>query len=215
MKFDKKSMLIYAITDRTWLNGKTLGSQVEKALIGGATFIQLREKNLDNEKFLQEAHEIKRLCQKYNVPFVINDNVRIAKEIDADGVHVGQSDMAAVDVRSILGKDKIIGVSAGSVEEALAAQSMGADYIGAGAIFPTGSKSDAGVIGVDTLKAICKAVDIPVVAIGGLNEATIPLISGSGADGVAVISAVFAQKDITTATERLAVYVKEVLCNET
>lgn len=203
MRCDKKSMLLYAVTDRAWLGGETLADQVEKALIGGATFVQLREKNIDHDEFIKEAFEIKELCKKYSVPFVINDDVGIAKIVDADGVHVGQSDMAAVDVRSMLGDDKIIGVSASTPEEAVAAEKMGADYIGTGAVFPTNSKSDAGVCGVDMLKEVCSAVSIPVVAIGGINEENILQLSGSGADGVAVISAIFAQSDITSAARRL------------
>lgn len=203
MRCDKKSMLLYAVTDRTWLGGETLAEQVEKALIGGVTFVQLREKNLDHNEFIKEAFEIKELCKKYGVPFVINDDAEIAKLVDADGVHVGQSDMAAVDVRSILGDDKIIGVSASTPQEAAAAEKMGADYIGTGAVFPTNSKSDAGVCGIDMLKEVCSAVNIPVVAIGGINEGNILQLSGSGADGVAVISAIFAQSDITSAARCL------------
>ena len=139
----KEELLLYGVTDRAWLNGETLYSQVEKALKGGATFMQLREKKLDEESFLKEAIEIKELCRKYNVPFVINDNVDIALEMDADGVHVGQSDMEALDVRAKLGPDKIIGVSAQTVEQAILAEKHGADYLGVGAVFPTGSKDDA------------------------------------------------------------------------
>ena len=143
MNCDKKDLLLYAVTDRHWLNGETLYSQVEKALKGGATFIQLREKKLDEGSFLEEAKKIQKLCKEYNVPFVINDNVEIAKEINADGVHVGQSDMEAQNVREILGDDKIIGVSAQTVEQALLAEKHGADYLGVGAVFKTGSKDDA------------------------------------------------------------------------
>ena len=143
MNCDKKDLLLYAVTDRHWLNGETLYSQVEKALKGGVTFIQLREKNLDEGSFLEEAKEIQKLCKEYNVPFIINDNVEIAKEINADGVHVGQSDMEAQNVREILGDDKIIGVSAQTVEQALLAEKHGADYLGVGAVFKTGSKDDA------------------------------------------------------------------------
>ena len=143
MKCDKKDLLLYAVTDRHWLNGRTLYSQVEEALKGGATFIQLREKELDEEHFLEEAKEIKELCRRYQVPFVINDNVEIALAVDADGVHVGQSDMEAGDVRAKLGPDKMIGVSAQTVEQAVMAEQNGADYLGVGAVFPTGSKADA------------------------------------------------------------------------
>ena len=150
----KEELLLYGVTDRAWLNGETLYSQVEKALKGGATFMQLREKKLDEESFLKEAIEIKELCRKYNVPFVINDNVDIALEMDADGVHVGQSDMEALDVRAKLGPDKIIGVSAQTVEQAILAEKHGADYLGVGAVFPTGSKDDAEEVTFETLKAI-------------------------------------------------------------
>lgn len=185
MNVDKKDMQLYAVTDRSWLKGDTLYHQVEQALKGGATFVQLREKELDQETFLQEAKEIKALCASYHVPFVINDNVDIALAIDADGVHVGQSDMEAGDVRQKLGRDKIIGVSAGTVEQALLAQERGADYLGVGAVFPTGTKKDANNLSPDILKNICDAVDIPVVAIGGITKDNIKELKGSGIDGIA------------------------------
>ena len=203
MKCDKKDLLLYAVTDRHWLNGRTLYSQVEEALKGGATFIQLREKELDEEHFLDEAKEIKELCRRYQVPFVINDNVEIALAVDADGVHVGQSDMEAGDVRAKLGPDKIIGVSAQTVEQAVMAEQNGADYLGVGAVFPTGSKADALEVSHDTLKAICKAVKIPVIAIGGISKENILELSGSGICGIAVISAIFAKDDIEEAAREL------------
>ena len=203
MKLDKKDLLLYAVTDRSWLNGETLYSQVEKALKGGATFIQLREKDLDSEAFLKEAKELKKLCKEYNVPFVVNDNVDIAVKIGADGVHVGQSDMQAQDVREKLGKDKIIGVSAQTVEQALLAQKHGADYLGVGAVFSTNSKDDAVNVSHETLKAICEAVHIPVIAIGGIGKHNVMELSGSGIVGIAVISAIFAQPDIKAAAEEL------------
>lgn len=211
MKCDKDNLLLYAVTDRSWLNGQTLYEQVEQALEGGATFVQLREKELDEEHFLEEAREIKELCRKYNVPFVINDNVDIALAMDADGVHVGQSDMEAGDVRAKLGPDKIIGVSAQTVEQALLAQSHGADYLGVGAVFPTGSKADASEVSHDTLREICEAVDIPVIAIGGIGKDNVKELSGSGICGIAVISAIFAQKDIKAATEELKEAVRETV----
>mgnify|MGYP000785795887 CR=1 FL=1 len=165
MKCDKKGLLLYAVTDRSWLNGETLYSQVEKALQGGATFIQLREKNLDQDHFMEEALELKKLCATYHVPFVINDNVEIAAKMDADGVHVGQSDMEAQDVRAILGPDKILGVSAQTVEQAVLAEKHGADYLGVGAVFPTGSKDDADDVSYETLKAICGAVSLSLIHI--------------------------------------------------
>ena len=203
MKFAKEDLLLYAVTDRHWLKDETLENQVEKALQGGATFLQLREKSLDDDIFLAEAKEIQKLCKKYQVPFVINDNVDIALAIDADGVHVGQSDMEALDVRKRLGPDKIIGVSAQNVQQALLAQKHGADYLGVGAVFPTGSKDDAEDVSFETLKAICQAVDIPVIAIGGITKENVSELKGSGICGIAVISAIFAQKDIKAATKEL------------
>ena len=198
-------LLLYAVTDRAWLGNETLYEQVEKSLKGGVTFVQLREKKLDEESFLQEAIEIKELCKKYNVPFVINDNVDIAIKMDADGVHVGQSDMEAGDVRKKLGPDKIIGVSAQTVEQAILAEKHGADYLGVGAVFPTGSKDDAEDVPFETLKAICEAVSIPVIAIGGITKDNVKELAGSGICGIAVISAIFASKDIEIATKELKV----------
>lgn len=203
MNAKKEDLLLYAVTDRSWLRGETLYAQVEKALKGGATFIQLREKELNEEAFYQEAVELKKLCHQYKVPFVINDNVEIAKKMDADGVHVGQSDMAACDVRKILGEDKILGVSAQTVEQALLAEQMGADYLGVGAVFPTGTKTDAVEVDAETLKAICAAVKIPVIAIGGIKADNLSELSGSGICGIAVVSAIFAAEDITETTKEL------------
>ena len=203
MNAKKEDLLLYAVTDRSWLRGETLYAQVEKALKGGATFIQLREKELNEEAFYQEAVELKKLCHQYKVPFVINDNVEIAKKMDADGVHVGQSDMAACDVRKILGEDKILGVSAQTVEQALLAEQMGADYLGVGAVFPTGTKTDAVEVDAETLKAIYAAVKIPVIAIGGIKADNLSELSGSGICGIAVVSAIFAAEDITETTKEL------------
>lgn len=211
MNCDRNDLVLYAVTDRSWLGEETLYSQVEKALKGGATFIQLREKKLDEGSFLEEAKEIQKLCRQYQVPFVINDNVDIAARIDADGVHVGQSDMEAGDVRKKLGPDKIIGVSAQTVEQALRAQEHGADYLGVGAVFPTGSKEDATEVSHETLKAICDAVDIPVIAIGGINSGNVSELRGTGICGVAVISAIFAKKDICAAAAELKKRVEEML----
>ena len=211
MKCDKKGLLLYAVTDRSWLNGETLYSQVEKALQGGATFIQLREKNLDQDHFMEEALELKKLCAAYHVPFVINDNVEIAAKMDADGVHVGQSDMEAGDVRAKLGPDKIIGVSAQTVEQAILAEQRGADYLGVGAMYPTGTKKDATAVTPEALSAICQAVDIPVVAIGGINKDRLEPLKGTGVDGVAVVSAIFAAEDIEKATRELKEAVREIL----
>lgn len=214
MNLDKKDVLLYAVTDRSWLGDMTLLQQVEQAIIGGATFIQLREKDMDEEAFLNEALEIKALCKRYNVPFVINDNVEIAKKINADGVHVGQSDMEAGNVRAILGEGKILGVSAQTVEQALLAEKEGADYLGVGAVFPTGSKADADDVSYNTLKEICNAVHIPVVAIGGIGTHNVSKLKGSGISGVAVISAIFASKDITKATAELKELTKRVVLDD-
>ena len=211
MKCDKKDLLVYAVTDRHWLNGRTLYEVVKESLDGGVTFLQLREKDLDDENFLKEAIELKELCKEYKVPFVINDNVDIAIKMDADGVHVGQSDMEAGDVRAKLGPDKIIGVSAQTVEQAILAEKRGADYLGVGAVFPTGSKDDADEISHETLKAICEAVSIPVVAIGGITLDNTPQLKGSGICGVAVISAIYAKEDIRKASEDLKKVVEEVV----
>ena len=207
----KEDLLLYAVTDRHWLSEETLYDQVEKALKGGATFIQLREKNLDDESFYKEAVEIQALCKKYHVPFVINDNVDIAVKINADGVHVGQSDMEALDVRAKLGSDKIIGVSAQTVEQALLAEKHGADYLGVGAVFPTGSKDDADDVSHETLKAICDAVNIPVIAIGGITYKNVRELSGTGIVGIAVISAIFGAGDIEKATDELKIRTKQAL----
>ena len=210
MKCDKKDLLLYAVTDRHWLNGRTLYEVVKESLDGGATFIQLREKTLDDETFLKEAKELQQLCKEYQVPFVINDNVDIAIAMDADGVHVGQSDMEAGDVRKKLGPDKIVGVSASTVEEAVLAEKRGADYLGVGAVFPTGSKDDAVDVSYDTLKAICEAVSIPVIAIGGISLENVHKLSGSGICGIAVISAIYAKEDIRRAAEELKAATKEM-----
>lgn len=211
MKVKKESLLLYAITDRYWLNGRTLQSVVEEALEGGATFLQLREKKLDGEHFLEEAKELQGLCRKYGVPFIINDNVEVALAMGADGIHVGQHDMEAGDVRALLGPDKILGVSAQTVEQAVLAEKRGADYLGVGAVFPTGSKDDADEVSHDTLREICEAVSIPVVAIGGISQQNVKQLSGSGISGIAVISAIFAQKDIKAATALLKETTKEML----
>lgn len=203
MNCTKENLLLYAVTDRYWLNGETLYSQVEKAIKGGTTFVQLREKELDHDAFLKEAIEIKTLCKEHQIPFVINDEVGIAIEMDADGVHVGQSDMEAGDVRKAIGPDKILGVSAQTVEQAILAEKKGADYLGVGAVFPTSSKDDADDVSHETLKAICEAVSIPVIAIGGISKDNVLELAGSGICGIAVISAIFAQKDIVAATEDL------------
>ena len=211
MKFDKNSLILYAVTDRSWLGRNTLCEQVKEAIEGGVTFVQLREKNLDNESFVKEAIEIQSLCRNHNIPFIINDNVEIAKKINADGVHVGQRDMEAGNVRKLIGEDKILGVSAQTVEQAVLAEKQGADYLGVGAIFPTGSKADADDVSYDTLKNICSAVKIPVVAIGGINADNVSELEHSGISGIAVISAIFAADDIKATAEKLKKLTEKVV----
>ena len=211
MKFDKDSLLLYAVTDRRWLSGSSLHNQVEQAILGGATFIQLREKDMDPEAFLQEAVDIKQVCAKYHVPFVINDNVDVARKVNADGIHVGQSDMEADDVRKLIGPDKILGVSAETVEQAVLAEQRGADYLGVGAVFPTGSKADAEAVDFAVLKEICQTVHIPVIAIGGITKENLRQLSGSGICGIAVISAIFAQKDVRAAAKQLHALSEEMV----
>lgn len=203
MRLNKKDLILYAVTDRTWLNGRKLYGDVEKAIRGGATLIQLREKNLTHEEFKAEALEIQQLCKKYSVPFIINDDVELAHEIDADGVHVGQDDMEAGNVRNLIGCEKILGVSVQTPEQAVLAESKGADYLGAGAVFHTNSKLDAADVSHETLKKICASVKIPVVAIGGINAKNINQLAGTGIAGVAIISAIFAADDIEKSAREL------------
>ncbi len=210
MKLDRNSLKLYAVTDRNLIHENKLEGMVEAAIKGGATFIQLREKELDDIAFWVESLKIKAITDKYNVPFVINDNVEVAIKSDADGIHIGQSDMNAKAVRKLIGSDKILGVSAQTVEQALKAQADGADYIGVGAVFSTSSKGDADSVSIETLTEICNSVKIPVVAIGGINKGNIMLLKGSGICGVAVISAIFAQADIYNATQKLLAATNEI-----
>ena len=203
MKCDKKTMLLYAVTDRAWTGKQSLYEQVESALKGGVTCVQLREKDLDEESFLKEAIEICRLCKSYGVPFFINDNVDIAIKCHADGIHVGQEDMEASKVRERVGEEMMIGVSVHSVAEALEAVKNGADCLGVGSMFSTSTKKDVDLLPKETLRDICAAVDIPVVAIGGINRSNILKLSGSGADGVALVSAIFASEDIESECREL------------
>ena len=196
MRCKKDTMLLYAVTDRAWTGAQTLYQQVERALKGGVTCVQLREKDLPEAEFLAQAREIGGLCRAYGVPFIINDNVEIALACGADGVHVGQSDMEAGRVRAAVGGGMMIGVSARTVEAALAAQRAGADYLGVGAVFATSTKLDAEAVSRQTLKDICAAVDIPVAAIGGIGKDNILELSGTGIDGVALVSAIFGAEDI-------------------
>ncbi|MCI6909430.1 MAG: thiamine phosphate synthase [Eubacteriales bacterium] len=196
MKCDKRMMRLYAITDRAWVGRQTLSEQVEAAIRGGATCVQLREKQLPEAELLDEAREIAALCRRYGVPFFVNDNVDVAIACGADGVHVGQDDMAASDVRRRVGDRMMIGVSAHSVEEAVTAVKNGADCLGVGAVFATSTKTNVSAMPRETLRAICRAVDVPVVAIGGISRANLPLLAGTGVDGVALVSAIFSAPDI-------------------
>lgn len=203
MNCRKEDLLLYAVTDRSWLNGRTLYEQAEEALQGGVTMLQLREKKMPKLEFLEEAERMKALCARYQVPLVINDDAELACRVGADGVHVGQKDTDVLTARRLLGPDKIIGVSARTVGQALLAQEQGADYLGVGAVFPTGTKPDAQVISYERLRSICAAVSIPVVAIGGITKEKLGSLSGSGISGIAVVSAVFAQPDIRQAVREL------------
>lgn len=196
MRCDKRHMRLYAVTDRAWTGKRTLYQQVEAALRGGVTCVQLREKALDEAAFLQEAKELCALCRRYGVPFIVNDSVEIALACGADGVHVGQEDLAAGEVRRRVGEDMILGVSVHTVEEARRAVRDGADYLGLGAVFPTSTKADADVMPRETLRAIRGAVDVPTVAIGGISRGNLLQLSGSGVDGAALVSAIFSAEDI-------------------
>lgn len=211
MKLDSKSLLLYAITDRTWLKGRTLAEAVEEAILGGATFIQLREKNLGCDEFLKSAMEVKAITDKYRISFVVNDNVNVAAAVGADGVHIGQSDVEIKTAREKLGPDKIIGLSAGTVEEAVKAEQNGANYLGVGSIFNTSTKLDARTVSIETLKEICEAVSIPVIAIGGISEDNIHELAVTGIVGISVISAIFAQDDIKNAASRLLKLTKQTV----
>ena len=206
MAVRKDDLLLYAVTDRRWLHGKRLYDAAESALQGGVTFLQLREKSagtMPRASLLEEARALRLLCRRYRVPFVIDDDVELAMAIGADGVHVGQSDMEAGTARRRIGKDKILGVSVQTVKEARIAAECGADYLGVGAVFPTNSKEDAEIVRYETLKEICSAAAVPVVAIGGINDENVMQLAGSGIAGIAVISAIFAKKDIRIAAQRL------------
>ncbi len=206
-----EALLLYAVTDRHWLGERTLYDVVRESLEGGVTFLQLREKELDDENFHEEAVRLQDMAREYGVPFIVNDNVEIAVRMNADGVHVGQDDMEAGDVRAMIGPDKILGVSAQTVEQAVLAEQRGADYLGVGAVFPTGSKLDAVEVSFETLKAICSAVSIPVVAIGGITRENTIKLAGSGVRGIAVISAIYAQADIRQAAAELKEITKKML----
>ncbi|WP_417765017.1 thiamine phosphate synthase [Sinanaerobacter sp. ZZT-01] len=214
LKFDKKNILLYAVTDRFWIGKQTFWEQVEEALKAGVTFLQLREKEMEECEFLKEAKQIKVLARKYNVPFVINDNVKIALESDADGVHVGQSDMRACEVRALIGAEKILGVSVQTVMQAKIAEREGADYLGVGAMFNTSTKTDAAEVSYRTLKEICATVSIPVVAIGGISANNVALLSGSGIAGIAVVSSLFGGNSIYEAGKKLKKEIEAVVYYE-
>lgn len=203
MNCNREMMRLYAVTDRSWLKGQTLYEQVEQALKGGVTLVQLREKGLGEEQFLQEARQVQKLCRRFGVPLIINDSIEVALAVDADGVHLGQDDANAAQARQLLGRDKIIGVSAHNVQEALQAVQDGADYLGSGAVFGSGTKTNVSTLPMQTLREICSAVPIPVVAIGGITEKNLQQLSGSGIAGAAVVSAIFAQENIEEAAIRL------------
>lgn len=206
----KVDYTLYLVTDSELMSTKTLEEAVEQAILGGCTLLQLREKTASSREFYQTALNIKAITDKYKVPLIINDRVDIALAIDADGVHVGQSDLPATIVRKIIGKDKILGVSAGCAEKAIEAQREGADYIGVGALFSTSTKTDAKSVSKETLMKIVKEVSIPVVGIGGINEQNVAQLKNTGIDGIAVVSAIIAQKDIKLSAEKmLEIFVKK------
>ena len=211
MKFQKEQLLLYAVTDRAWVGRQTLYEQVEDALKGGATIVQLREKDLDEESFLQEAKQLVTLCHSYNVPLIINDNVRIALESGADGVHVGIEDAPVAQIRKEMPPEFIIGATAKTVAQAQAAEHAGADYLGVGAVFPSPTKQTAIRITNEQLKEICASVNIPAVAIGGISYENVDGLAGGGMDGVAVVSAIFGAEDIQKATGELKCKITDLL----
>lgn len=211
MNIKREQLKLYAVTDRSWLGDETLYEQVEKALKGGATMVQLREKNLDEETFVQEAEEIMELCHRYQVPFIVNDNVELAKRIGADGVHIGQADMELEQARKLLGADAIIGVTAKTIQQAKAAEEGGADYLGSGAVFGSSTKPDAKPMDHALLQEICGGVEIPVVAIGGISAANVMQLKGRGMAGVAVVSGIFACEDIEAGTKELCELVEHII----
>lgn len=207
----RSGMLLYAITDQTWLKeGQTLPQVVETVLKNGATFLQIREKNLAADAIEAEGEVIREICKRYHVPCIVNDSVEVALECDADGVHVGQDDIMDRDVRALMGPDKILGITAHNVAEAKAAEAAGADYIGVGAVFPTSTKKNTSPLSMEHLKEIVAAVNIPVVAIGGISADNILQLSGSGVDGVAVVSALFGAEDPAAATRDMLEKAKKV-----
>ena len=211
MKFAEEMLRLYAVTDRSWVGRQTLARQVEAALKGGATCVQLREKELDRDAFLAEAEELKALCARFGVPLIINDDVELALEVDADGVHVGQEDMDARDVRRLIGENKILGVTAKTVEQARKARQAGADYLGSGAVFGSATKRNARPMSLELLQAICESVTIPVVAIGGIHRGNIASLAGTGIRGAAVVSGIFAAADIEEECFRLRAEIDKIV----
>ncbi len=214
MRIKKEDMQLYVVTDRSWLGENKLAAQVEEILKAGATLLQLREKDMTYEAFVEEAKEIKQLTDQYQIPFIINDRVDVARAVAAAGIHIGQDDGDIIATRELVGENMIIGVSVHTVEEAIEAQSKGADYIGVGAVFSTSTKKDANHVSHEILRKICAAVTIPVVAIGGITKDNILELTGTGVDGAAVISAIFACKDVGKATEELAKLAKRMVRRE-
>lgn len=212
MKIKPEILRVYGVTDASWTGRFTLLEQVEQALKGGVTCIQFRDKQLENDAFLQEAKKMKVLCEKYHVPLIINDHVDIAVRCGADGVHVGQKDMEAKEVRKLVGEKMIIGVSARTVEQAIQAEQVGADYLGVGAVFGTSTKMDAEKISLERLKEICQAVKIPVVAIGGVQKDNFPELAGTGVAGAALVSAIFSAQDIEEECRNLRNISEQIVC---
>lgn len=210
MKLYKENMALYAVTDRSWLKDEAISKKVEEAIKGGATFIQLREKQISKENLIKEAEAVKRITDKYKIPFVINDNVEVAIAVNADGVHIGQEDEDLVVVRNKLGPDKIIGVSAHNLKEALKAEENGADYLGVGAVFSTATKKNVINISYEEIENICSNIKIPVVAIGGISKENIIELKGRGLSGVAVVSAIFAEENIEAAAKKMLMLSKKI-----
>jgi thiamine-phosphate pyrophosphorylase len=214
MRLENEKMRLYAVTDHAWSTSEyPFENQIEDALKSGVTFLQLREKNISDDEYIEIASRIKKLTDKYNVPFVINDNINVAVAVNADGVHLGQNDTNIMTARKILGKNKIIGASARTPQQAIQAYNDGADYLGTGAVFGTSTKKDARNITIEQLSSVCHSVNIPVVAIGGVNDKNMLQLKNSGIAGVAVVSAIFAQKDILSAVKNLKA-IADIICEK-
>lgn len=211
MKYINNVVKLYAITDRTKVDDETFYKKVEESLVGGVTCIQLREKQCDEETFLDIALKIKKMCKKYNVPLVINDNVNIAIKCGAEGVHIGQEDMEINDALKKINSDIFLGVSVQTVEQAKYAENNGANYLGVGAIFDTTTKNDAKTVDIETLTNICKSVSIPVVAIGGIDEKNIHLLSDTGIKGVALSSAIYSKNNVIQQCENLRLITEQII----